>query len=266
MNAHSLDRRFSFERAALVLRNRLYEEAPTLGVGLAVIVGVNALGFLLSKRFFFNGNGGQLWTMAMVLGGILLAAQAFRGMHDGKSGTDWLLLPASPLEKFSAAVVDYVVLYPIAASIAAMALSALFSLIEMAVGRPGGTIWTPFSLHALADWGQYAVTATIFIAGSASFRKASLLKTLGMMVAYAFVLTLVLAAGAWIISKAHGFDNSSFSFMNGDFRITAGEVPKSAQEAFMWIYRISWYVMVPLFGLAYGYLRVFEKEARDEVQ
>ena len=229
MNAITLDRGFSFERAGLVLRNRIVEEAPTLGVGLAVVAGINALTFLVSRRFVFNGNGGTLWTAAIILSGILLAAQAFKAMHDGKSGTEWLLLPASPLEKFAAAVVDYLILFPVAAALVSTGLSALFHVLELAVGRQAGPIWTPWNLGILKAWGQYAVGATIFIAGSASFRKGAFLKTAAMAMAYAIALGAIITMGAWIVARAQGNVYANFDFANGHFDMNSSNFPLLAR-------------------------------------
>ena len=264
MNAKIQGSGFSFERAALVLRNRIMEEAPSLGIGLAVIVGVNALTFLASRTFIFNHDNGSMWSIAIVISGLLLCAQAFKAMHDGKAGTDWLLLPASPLEKFSAAVVDYLIIFPIAAALAATGLSALFHVIEQAAGKIPGPIWTFWDLEVLKAWAVYAVAATVFIAGSASFRKIAFLKTSAVAMAYAFVLGILLTLGAWIVVRSHG--NIDTGLHLRDFNFETEDIPKSIEDITLWVGRIAWFVVLPAFSLVYGYFRVFEKEARDEVQ
>lgn len=266
MKAGTLDHRFSFERAALVLRNSVLEAAPGFGVGLAIVVGVNLFNFIFSRRFFFNDGDGRLWTVTIVLAGVLLASQAFKGMHDGKSGTDWLLLPATALEKYSAAVFECIILFPVAAAAVGTGLSALFSVLEAAARGRAGPIWAPFGYGALAVWGKYAVAAIIVMAGSASFRKLPLLKTLALVIAYGLTISGILGLGGWLVARGHGFDASSFNFMNGSFSMHGGNLSEHAVRVLTWIYRAAWYGIMPLFGLVYGCLRVFEKEARDEVQ
>ena len=266
MNAKIQGSGFSIERAALVLSNRIMEEAPSLGIGLAVVVGVNALTFLASRTFVFNHDNGAMWAFAIVISGLLLCAQAFKAMHDGKAGTDWLLLPASPLEKFSAAVVDYVVLFPIAAALAATGLSALFHVIEATAGKVPGPIWTFWNVEVLKGWACYAVAATVFVAGSASFRKISFLKTSAVAMAYTFVLGILLTLGAWIVIRSHGNFDAGLHINNFNFNFETEDIPKSIEDITLWVGRIAWFVVLPVFSLVYGYFRVFEKEARDEVQ
>lgn len=264
MSARNTGGGFSIERAAIVLRNRIMEEAPSLGIGLAVVVGINALTFLASRVFVFNHDNGAMWALAIVISGLLLCAQAFKAMHDGKAGTDWLLLPASPLEKFSAAVVDYVILFPIAAALAATGLSALFHVIAQAASKIPSPIWTFWNVDVLKGWAFYAVAATVFIAGSASFRKIPFLKTSAMAMAYTFVLGILLTLGVWIVVRSHGNIDAGFHFEN--FNFETEDMPKSLEAVTLWVGRIAWFVVLPAFSLVYGYFRVFEKEARDEVQ
>lgn len=266
MKALTLKHRFSIERAFLLLRNRLFEEAPTLGIGLAVIAVINALGLLLSKRAWFNQGDGVVWGIVIMLSGAFLAATAFKGMHDGKAGTEWLLLPASPAEKFAAAAVDYLIVFPLVAILLSMGLSSLLYLIERALSGPGGSIWTPDKMGGLKVWLQYVTGVSLFLAGSAGFRKASFLKTLAVAFTYVFVMAVLFFFVAYLMEKSHGFDASHFTFNNGDFTINGGTVPKSIQDLFNWACKIAWNGLLPLFALAFGYFRVFEKEARDEVQ
>ena len=155
---------FSFRRCALLVRNRLYDEAGSVGIGAAVMVGLNLLGLILSRRAWLNESGSdQAWSFAVILGGLLLASQAFKGMHDGKAGSEWLLLPASPLEKYAAAAADYLVIYPLVASAGAALASLLLSLLERALGGAGGTVWTPVLAGGFRAWGEYAIAATILM-------------------------------------------------------------------------------------------------------
>ena len=265
MKASTLDRKFSLERGGHLLGNRIIEDATVLGMGLAVVVALNLLGFIFSRSFFFN-HAPALWNALIILSGLLLSGQAFKAMHDGRSGTDWLLLPVSPLEKYLAALVEYIILFPLAAAALATGLSALFQVIELAMGGRGGVIWTPFSLGALKSWGQYAIFGLAFLAGSAHFRKAALLKTLAVAATYALLVSGILAFGAWAVAKGHGMGSYNFSFTNGNFDMGRVDLPESAALAFTWIYRLAWFAILPIFSLGYGYLRVFEKEARDAVQ
>jgi hypothetical protein len=274
MTTRGIDKRFSLTRLALLTRNRLLDEVSVVGIGAGVILALNLLGILGGRRAFFNahGFGGGFWVPAIVVGGLILAAQAFKGMHDGKAGTEWVLLPATPLEKYAAAFVDSALLYPLAAAMGGMALSALLSLLERAAGGPGGAIWTPFRLGALRAWADYAALAVVLLAGSASFRKAALIKTAGLAAAYCLAAGILLSLGFWAFFKggsAFGSaDISIFGNMGRGFTISGegGVVSEAAQRAIGVGADVARYAILPAFAILFGAAKVAEKESRDEVQ
>jgi hypothetical protein len=268
MDRKTLEARFSPARLALLLRNRAFDEAAVAGIGAAAILALNLLGLLLSRAAFFNSPRaeGRLWISTIFLAGILLAGQAFRGMHDGKAGTDWVLLPATPLEKYLAGLLDCAVLFPVAAALAGMALSALLSLVERAVGGPGGAIWTPFGAEALRAWADYSVAATVIAAGSAAFRKAALLKTAALATAFGLALGLLAALGLWALHEGGNGAISVFAFRGGRFGIDGQGVSAGARGFVQALYDIGRYAMLPAFAILFGAAKVAEKESRDEVQ
>jgi hypothetical protein len=270
MVLRGIDKRFSFARLALLARNRVLDEAPIVGIGGAVILALNLLVILGARRAFFNahGFGGGFWVPAIFVGGLILAAQAFRGMHDGKAGTEWVLLPATPLEKYAAAFADSVLLFPLAAAICAIALSAALSLLERAAGGPGGVIWTPFRLQVLRAWADYAVAALVLLAGSASFRKAALIKTAGLAAAYCLAAGILLSLGFWAIFKGGSADISIFGGVGRGFSASGSglEISKAARDLIAAGADIARYAILPAFAILFGAARVAEKESRDEVQ
>jgi hypothetical protein len=195
-------------------------------------------------------------------------------MHDGKAGTDWLLLPATPFEKYAAAVVEYLVVLPVAGSLVFMGLSALLELAQHLIGGRVGQIWTPTAmtggeggiLGTLDGWLQYAIGAAVFLAGSASFRKAAFLKTFGMAAAYGLAMAILLFGVAWLVYKGHGFNASQVNFADGNFSINGSEIPPTVGRILTGIWKLARDILLPIFALLYGYCRVYEKEARDEVQ
>jgi hypothetical protein len=258
---------FSLRRCALLVRNRLYDEAGSVAVGAAVMVGLNLLGLVLSRRAWLNETGSdQAWSFAVILGGLLLASQAFKGMHDGKAGSEWLLLPASPLEKYAAAAADYLVIYPLAASAGAALASLLLSLVERALGGPGGSVWSPVLAGGFRAWGEYAIAATILMAGSASFRKAPLVKTAGVLTVYVLAMSLLAFIGI-IVFFGHSGDTGDSVLRVGGLAVNfERKLSEGAMRAEGTLLDIARYGLAPAFALLYGYFRVFEKEARDEVQ
>ena len=265
MTKETLRKPFSASRITLLARNRAYEDFPALVIGAGILSGINLLFVILGKRAIMNDSGGQSWTMAICLAGILLSGAAFKGMHDGRSGTDWILLPATSLEKYTSGLFFYLFIFPLASAVAATGLSAIFSLAELASGGPGGRIWNPLSAVGLRGWFDYATVAVVFAAGSAAFRKRAFIKTFGLVVAYFLVAAGILLAAVLVVRKLGGLPVPDLVFDNGDLRM-AGDLSFKAQPAVDTLLNIVRYALIPVFALLYGYFRVAEKEARDEVQ
>jgi len=265
MTKETLAHPFSASRVSLLMRNRAFEDLPSLAIGVGILAGLNLLSILIGGRAFMNDSTGQSWTFVMSLAGIVLAASAFRGMHDGRSGTDWILLPATSLEKYAAALISYLIIFPLVSMVAATGLSALLSLVELIAGGPGGRIWNPLRAVGLSGWADYAICALIFAVGSASFRKRALIKTLGLMTAYVLVVSGILFAAILLVRKLQGLPIPDIAINNGDIKID-GDLAIGGQPALNTILNIVRYALMPIFALVYGFFRVAEKEARDEVQ
>ncbi|HWP68723.1 MAG TPA: hypothetical protein VN437_05425 [Rectinemataceae bacterium] len=265
MTKETLRKPFSLARVALLMKNRALEDFPGVAIGAGILAGINILTIIIGGRAVVNDSGGQLWTMFISLTGLLLAGSAFKGMHDGRSGTDWILLPATDLEKYAAALVTYLIVFPLASAVAMTGLSAFVSLVELVAGGPGGRIWNPLHSAVLSGWIDYATGTLILAAGSATFRKRALIKTIGVTIAYVLVASGILLAAVYFVRKAGGLPMPDFVNNNGDLRI-AGDLSIKTPPAIDTIMGIARYALVPIFALLYGYFRVAEKEARDEVQ
>jgi hypothetical protein len=267
LSASSLERRFSVERLGLLLRNRIYDEAPVVGVGAAVVLGVNVLGLVLGKRAFFNASTfgeSSWWIMSIAVAGLLLAGSSLKAMHDGRSEADWLLLPATGVEKYAAALVDAVVIFPLAGALIGVALSVSLALAEKLIGGPGNQAWLP-GIVALKAWGSYSVAASVFVAGSASFRKSAFLKTGGLVIAYSIAWSLAVAL--IILLLVHGAWGDGFSLSNGRFSVgTHATITQGALRAMQFMMDLAVYAGIPAFAILFGAAKVVEKEAKDEVQ
>lgn len=266
MNRDSLERRFNLGRVYLLMRNKAYADAPSLGIGLAIIAGLNLITILFGRVAFMNGEEAHQYFVVIIAAGLILSSLSLRQMH-GRSGCDWLLLPATSLEKYLAALLSCVVIFPLAASGALIGLSALLSLLERAAGGAGSPVWHPFSLVGLRALGEYAAVAVAFVAGSAAFRKRAFIKTLGLSIGFVLACGLLVALG---LALAFGSWREAFSisYDTGVLTVSGNEIENAevVERVFTVLVDGVRLALVPLFSLAYGYLRVSEKEARDEVQ
>jgi len=257
----------SLRRIVLLMRNRAYDDAPGLGIVLAIVVGVNLLSLLFEGRAFMNGDNPLYYFAMIVVTGLLLSGQAFKGMH-GRPGCDWILFPATPFEKYLAVVLSYVILFPVVASGAAIGVSAVLALLEGAASGSGGRVWHPFTMDALRLYGEYAVVAPAFIAGSAAFRRRSFLKTIGLSVGFVFSCAALVFLGLYLAYGSSGDRGFIVSYDTGSLTVAGTEVvdADSIERILRALVDGVRLVLVPVFSLVYGYLRVVEKEARDEVQ
>jgi hypothetical protein len=252
MNAATLEKRFSPERLGLLVRNRVLDDAPVFGIAAAGVFALKLLGLFIGAHAGRNVGSHETWPTLIAAGGILLASRAFERMHDGRGGSEWVLLPATPAEKYVGAFLSYLVLYPVVAVAASVALSALLALIGTLLGAPGPGIWLPIRLLDAGPAASYALFAAFALAGSASFRKFALVKTAALSIAWMSLLGLI-----WF--------GLAFLFAGGHLTLREIDLPESKRIALEILSGIS--KTAAFVGAAlYGYFRVAEKESVDEVQ
>lgn len=263
MNAHTPETRFSFERFALLVRNRLYDDAPAFATASAAVFALSLLFSVLRSRSSFDGPMGSsaAWPFLIVVGGVLLAGRAFERMHNGAGGTEWLLLPASTEEKYLAAVASYFVVYPVAATLAAVVVSALLSLIGLALGSVAFAVWNPFAAFNWRSAAAYPLIVSFALAGSARFRKLALVKTAALSFSWiVFLGFLGMALLFLFVSESRGHFGPRGRFFASGIDLPAWKT--AALETVSVALRVVSFVG----ALLYGYFRVAEKEAVDEVQ
>ena len=265
MNNDTVKKPFSFERVALLARNRLLEDLAPFLIALGAIAGLNILSLILGGTAFFNraapNSDETAWSFLIWLGGVLLAGRAFAQMHNGRGGSDWILLPATPLEKYSAAFVSYLIVYPVLAVLAAVGLSAVLEGLAIVLKAYRGTVFNPLAGMDEGSFFGYIFFVTASLAASARFGKLSLVKAGALFAVWGAVLAILLVFGL-LVSTPEGraaLANRQFSFrFKPDF-------DPSAHPVLIWLGR-SWGWFSCAAAAVYGYFRVAEKEAVDEVQ
>jgi len=249
------------------------DDLPTVAVAVGVIVALNLLSIVLGHAPFLNETSGHgtTWSLIVPLGGILLASIAFTRMHDGRSGPEWLLLPASSAEKYLSAATAYLVVYPVVASVLAVALSAALALAGNLAGTGGGRIWNPLDSISLDGFVSYLSFVLVVFAGSARFRKLALGKTAAIAAGWTLCLTALFILALTLISPElrpsllnMNKEFGSASSAGFDFTLNMALSP-AKESALQLIAEVLRWVSV-LFAASYGFALVTEKEARDEVQ
>jgi hypothetical protein len=270
MKTMELEKTYSLRRVSLLMRNQIMAELPVAFIVAGVAFGINLLFLLFGKGVPANnasaGPGpGPLWAIGIMLLGFYLASRAFKPMH-GRTGTDWLLLPATPAEKYSAGILWIMLLWPLGSSLVAMAGSALLAGMAVLAKTNPGLIWHPFTHNGFGLLLGYWTSAAVLLAGSASFRKNALVKTVGLV--FAAFLAIGLLTGGLIhpLFRTRMYDGSSFAFMNGSIRLSGNPDLEAVQPLLQGIVDLWRYLLLPVFALTFACFKVAEKEASDEVQ
>ncbi|WP_304222019.1 hypothetical protein [Gracilinema caldarium] len=261
MQKEPLNQFYSVKRLYYLVRNRLFDDMVPILVGSAAVLALNLLLVIGSSQY--NIGSVESWAALGAIAGVLLAGNAFSRMHDGKAGTEWILLPASSAEKYSAALVMYLLVYPVLISIIAVIETLIISSFgKILYGMPLW-IYNPLSWVLVKNYGNYAFFILLALAGSARFRKFAIVKTAALVLGFVLLSSLLLLLGIMVatpegrIIMMHGLQGSSIQIQR------SLEVGK---EMTLKVLYTIFTIGTAAFVLGYGYALVCEKEARDEVQ
>jgi len=247
--------------------HRLADDLKSLGWAAAVLAGLNLVTLLLFREAVFQSETG-VWALLPIVGSLLVAASAFRALH-GRSSTDWILWPATPAEKYGAALAETLVAVPLGLAAVASILSALFAGLQLVgVGR-SSEVWLPWTQGTFQDWATLEVFLLVMLTGATVFRKHAFWKTglviVGMAVAGALGAMIVVGLtgaefGDWAWHRSMGPSRFDWAWSS---RHSPGLWAQTAVDVLgnLWFYGV-----VPVFCLALGWAKVHEKEAQDEVQ
>jgi len=138
---------------------------------------------LLQSLLFRPGDEGTgtlydlLLGAILFLGGPIVAARAFRELHDKTRNDAYLLLPASAFEKMAARFVLVTVVFAVYAFVFVTLLSWFLYAVQAArFGRTAG-VFSPAAFLDAQVLGAFLVNQSIFGLGAAWFRKQHFLKT-----------------------------------------------------------------------------------------
>jgi ABC-type antimicrobial peptide transport system permease subunit len=198
---------FTWRRVALLLRVDALLHARLLLVQSAAVAAVLLLLSLvlrgLAEDAMSNYRGA--WLVLLFAWGPIVASFAFRELHDKTRNANWLLVPASALEKIVARGIwvtfgafVFLLLYMTLVSALIEALHALAFGSARPLFHPlQGSVWTPF--------GHFLVVVSLYFAGAAWFRRAQFFKTTLVLAVIPIVLIVLLredltaTAMAWFL-------------------------------------------------------------------
>ncbi|MCK5155259.1 MAG: hypothetical protein KAQ69_02425 [Spirochaetales bacterium] len=210
----------------------------------------------------------------LFIGGFIITSLSFREDLYGKATQhNWLMLPASPLEKLSVKVLYSALLYPV---VLLLFITASSLVIESINGMIFGRHFPFFNPVQGSYWkliAIYIVTQSIFLLGAAYFRKASFIKTVLMLNVLVLVIGLISLLVVRILFREY-FEALSgmvfgpdIFFNNLQFRFSSPESLNSIVEVkvFETIGKVLFWVFLAPFCWVVSYFRVREVQANDAI-
>ncbi len=147
--------------------------------------------------------------------GFILASMAFRDAHKKLLNHDWLMLPASTLEKF----VEKLVLYSVVLPVVTIVFYTVFSLIgKLIIQVFMGEYFPLFNIANGAVWqmfGYYVIAVSIFILGAAWFKNNNFIKTIVALVVFSIILSIVSTLIVWLV-----FNDYFWPLVRGNFHMS----------------------------------------------
>ena len=176
---------FDFSRFARLLRLTLFQEKQRAWLTLLVSVGL-ALFFILLTNITFNNllthqkvfNGHEyFFLVSLFIGGYLFSGAAFVPFRQRPSIYRYLMLAASPLEKYLAQWLIHFLLFPVVYLLAYGLFSVLFNFLAP-IAYPAFYLRFSLSPGVWVSLLVFTFIQPIWLFGAASFAKMPLIKTL----------------------------------------------------------------------------------------
>lgn len=236
-----------------------------------VMIVITILGIIFSRASYVDLWGGVNYdgwfTGLMIIWGCIAASAAFGELHDKNRNQDFLLLPASALEK----TLMRLLLVSLVLPLFIVVLMVLDSLIAESIRSlvQGGAL-TPFNPFGsgLFDSGQRfgnlriirdsIVLQSVFFLGAAWFRKAHFIKTVLAAAAVSTAFSLFASLVFYIVfGPSIGMNFDAFSFVPGRFQEFFRTLKVTVQ--------ILAFAVLPLFCWFTAWLRVKETQSSHGV-
>ncbi len=208
----------------------------------------------------------SLFPNFLILGGLIITSLSFADDMFSKNGQQqWLMLPATSLEKFLAKGLLSAFAYPIALVVVFFLSSVITEPIQLLFFGDPITLFNPFTRDVASQFALYWVWQSIFLLGATYFHKGHFFKTvlaLGVIgIAFAslallfvkIVFSIKYGSALRTFDVVFSFDSLLFNPANG------------AVGAFRVLGKLLYYVALPLFCWVTAFFRVQEVQATDAV-
>ncbi len=263
---HKLE--FNPARVSLLLKKELFHDnkKTLLAIG-AVFAFLLVLAF---SHIIDNGDTSMRnyhinrYALILIFGGILYSSFAFNELNAPLERANYLILPASHLEKFASKWIQTVIIFPIVFTLLYFLFMFIVNGLASSYGKQINTLqWTTHPNGAPGIIGFYMIyvaVQSIFLLGSAHFRKYELFKTGLFAILLASSLAFV-AIGTIYLVFIDQLDSIYFSFPN-DLHARPSDNFLEFAETTMWNFvQFMFYAFLPIICWISGYFKLTEKEA-----
>lgn len=209
----------------------------------------------------------EMFPSFLLLGGFIITSLMFTEDMFGKSTQhDWLMLPATNLEKFASKAVLVTFVYPIALTLLFFLTSVVTEPIQLLIFGNPMALFNPFKDADI--WkllAQYWVWNSVFLLGATYFHKVHFIKTVLAIGVIGLALSgLALLFTRIMIAIRFGSQVQMFdAFRYFDARYV--EQTLTSLKIYLVMGRILYYAVLPVFCMITAYFRVEEVQATDAV-
>ena len=251
-------KQLSIKRILLLMQKTAYENARFTIIGISTIFGFFSVILLISAL-----NGADAWSKmnnfyvaGFIISGTFLSGMAFTNFRNKEKTMNYLMLPASTLEKLISELLLTTIIFAIVYTILFFVFNLAASLVASIYGLPTDFL-NLMDLHVLEGFMYYVIFQSIFLAGSATFRKVPLFFTLfSLFTAWVAVFIFVVIIS---LSLKGEFENLAVN----NFSINSDTFPEFDIENHFLIQipkYMFYYLTAPIFWLV-TYFKLKEKEA-----
>lgn len=249
---------FNIARSGHLLVRQLGFSTNGLMIGFGAVTGI--LIFILSMTIIFghvnmssNIFYGTIMPYFFIMG-YIFTSNIYSELRHPQRGYQYLILPASTLEKLMIPWLISSILYVLTSIIALFIINTILIICSGLIGGNHVPLFNPFALDVLKMFAVYMVTQPIFVLGAIYFRKNNFLKTILALFLIGFIIVLYVGISASLIIN---HDLHGMNFGNND-------IPDNVQFFFVNKFTpvvkvIFWGFLAPFF-LLISYFRLKERE------
>ena len=151
-------------------------------------------------------------SIILFIFGFIFISSSFRAAHKKLLNHDWLMLPASILEKFLEKLLLYTLLVPVISIV----LYWVFNFFALLVIRViFGEYYPIFNIADSMIWkmfGHYIIASSVYLLGAAWFKNNNFIKTIVALVVFSMILSILSSLIGWLV-----FNDYFWPMVRGDF-------------------------------------------------